>query len=99
MRSGPLSFIAKAMDATSVALLTVRFVYDATSHLIVWVDEMVIEDMVFSIGMIISKDRSGTKFFWLLKFDVPEVMKLPKTFGNQRGLFEDVINTGRCSPA
>jgi len=94
MRSGPLNFVAKALDSIPVRFMTIRFTYDAGMHLIVWLDGMMIGSLDFSVGMIISKVGGQFRFFWLLKFDVPEVIKLPKIFGSARGVMEDVINTG-----
>jgi hypothetical protein len=71
--------------------MTVRFSYeDSVMHLVVWLDGIKIETLEFSIGVIIS---STGKFFWLLKFDVPEVIKLPKIFGDVE-LLEETINWG-----
>lgn len=95
MRGGPLAFVAAALDSIAVRLLTIRFSYDAGMHLIVWLDGMMIETLELSIGMIISKVGGAKKFFWLLKFDVPDVIKLPKLFGSARSAMEDVINTGQ----
>ena len=94
MRNTPLSFVAKALDSIPVRFMTIRFTYDAGMHLIVWLDGMMIGSLNFSVGMIISKIGGQFRFFWLLKFDVPEVIKLPKIFGPARGVMEDVINTG-----
>jgi hypothetical protein len=94
MRKGPLSFVAKALDSIPVRFMTIRFTFEAGIHLIVWLDGMMIGSLDFSVGMIISKVGGEFKFFWILKFDVPEVIKLPEIFGAARGVMEDVINTG-----
>jgi len=94
MRSGELGFAAKALDSIPVRFLTVRFSYDVGMHLIVWLDGMMVGTLKLSIRLIISRVGAAKRFFWLLKFDVPDVIKLPEIFGDARTEMEDVINTG-----